>query len=95
MLCTPIYTPALHKYVAGHKMAFPVMVAPSAMHGLAHPDKEMATARAAANAGIPMVGEHLVHAAHACIGVLYVGVWQQGMSTALLSSGECSCSTWL
>lgn len=34
----------------------PVLVAPMAMHGLAHPDKEPATARAAAAAGIPMVG---------------------------------------
>jgi hypothetical protein len=32
-----------------------MMVAPMAMHGMAHPDRELATARAAAAAGIPMV----------------------------------------
>ena len=31
------------------------MVAPMAMHGLAHPDRELATAHAAKEAGIPFV----------------------------------------
>jgi 4-hydroxymandelate oxidase len=37
--------------VLGHKIALPVLVAPTAFHGLAHPDAELATARAAAAAG--------------------------------------------
>ncbi|XXH00788.1 hypothetical protein Hte_007139 [Hypoxylon texense] len=38
----------------GSKIAFPLGIAPAAMHGLAHPDGELATSRAAASAGIPM-----------------------------------------
>jgi 4-hydroxymandelate oxidase len=37
----------------GAPAAFPVAIAPMAVHGLAHPDGEVATARAAAAAGIP------------------------------------------
>ncbi len=37
----------------GHPVAFPVATAPMAVHGLAHPDGEVATARAAAAAGVP------------------------------------------
>jgi 4-hydroxymandelate oxidase len=37
--------------VLGRPTALPVGVAPAALHGLAHPDGELATARAAANAG--------------------------------------------
>jgi 4-hydroxymandelate oxidase len=39
----------------GRRTALPVMVAPTAFHRLAHPDGELATARAAANAGVIMV----------------------------------------
>lgn len=39
----------------GHRFAFPCLIAPMAMHGLAHPQRELATVRAAAAAGIPMV----------------------------------------
>jgi 4-hydroxymandelate oxidase len=39
----------------GHRAALPVMVAPTAFHRLAHPDGELATARAAAKAGVVMV----------------------------------------
>ncbi len=37
----------------GSPTAMPVAIAPMAVHGLAHPDGEMATARAAAAAGVP------------------------------------------
>ena len=37
----------------GARAAFPVATAPMAVHGLAHPDAELATARAAAAAGVP------------------------------------------
>jgi hypothetical protein len=40
----------------GRRISMPVLVAPMAMHGLAHPDKEPATARGAAAQGVPMVG---------------------------------------
>lgn len=37
----------------GSRAAFPLAIAPMAVHGLAHPDGEVATARAAAIAGVP------------------------------------------
>jgi 4-hydroxymandelate oxidase len=37
----------------GSRSAFPLAIAPMAIHGLAHPDAELATARAAAVAGVP------------------------------------------
>jgi 4-hydroxymandelate oxidase len=39
----------------GTRLATPVLVAPTALHGLAHPDGERATARGAADAGSLMV----------------------------------------
>ena len=39
----------------GRNAALPVLVAPTAFHRLAHPDGELATARAAAKAGVVMV----------------------------------------
>jgi len=41
--------------VLGHEIALPIMVAPMASQGMAHPDGELATARAAAEAGTIMV----------------------------------------
>jgi 4-hydroxymandelate oxidase len=41
--------------VLGHQMTMPVLVAPSAFHGLAHPLGERATARGAAAAGVVFV----------------------------------------
>ena len=41
--------------VLGRLMPMPVVVAPTAFHRLAHPDGELATARAAAAAGVTMV----------------------------------------
>jgi isopentenyl diphosphate isomerase/L-lactate dehydrogenase-like FMN-dependent dehydrogenase len=38
----------------GTRLAMPVVVAPMAMHQLAHPDGEVATARACATAGVPI-----------------------------------------
>ncbi|KAK9814510.1 hypothetical protein WJX72_007115 [[Myrmecia] bisecta] len=38
----------------GKRLAFPVIVAPMAMQQMAHPDGELAVARACASAGIPM-----------------------------------------
>ena len=39
----------------GAPVAMPVGIAPMAIHGLAHPDAEVATARAAAAAGVPFI----------------------------------------
>ena len=41
--------------VLGQRIAFPVLVAPTAFHKLAHPDGELATVRAAGRAGTVMV----------------------------------------
>jgi len=38
--------------ILGHPLSFPLILAPTAMHQLAHPDGELATARAAGQAGI-------------------------------------------
>jgi 4-hydroxymandelate oxidase len=40
--------------VLGQRLSFPVLVAPTAFHGLAHPEAELATARAAGAAGTVM-----------------------------------------
>jgi 4-hydroxymandelate oxidase len=45
----------LRTTVLGTQIEFPIMVAPTAFHRLAHPDGELATARAAASAGTLMV----------------------------------------
>jgi 4-hydroxymandelate oxidase len=39
----------------GQASSMPVAIAPMAYHGLAHPDAELATARAAADAGVPFI----------------------------------------
>jgi 4-hydroxymandelate oxidase len=47
--------PDLRTTVLGTEIDFPVMIAPTAFHRLAHPDGELATARAAAGEGTVMV----------------------------------------
>ena len=44
----------LRTEAAGRPMPFPVLLAPTALHRLAHPDGELATARAAASLGVTM-----------------------------------------
>jgi hypothetical protein len=46
---------ALLLAASGYNMPMPLMVAPMAMHGLAHSDKELGTARAAAAVNVPVV----------------------------------------
>ncbi len=41
--------------VLGQRVSMPVLVAPTAFHGLAHPDAELATVRAAGSAGTIMI----------------------------------------
>jgi 4-hydroxymandelate oxidase len=50
-----VSTVSLATTILGHRIALPVMVAPMASQKLAHPDGELATARAAAAAGTIMV----------------------------------------
>jgi 4-hydroxymandelate oxidase len=47
-----VSTTSLETMILGRPAALPVGVAPAALHGLAHPDGELATARAAAAAGV-------------------------------------------
>lgn len=41
--------------VGGHRLSLPVLIAPTAFHKMAHPEGEVATVRAAANAGTLMI----------------------------------------
>jgi len=41
--------------VLGSRVSMPILVAPTAFHGLAHPDRELATTRAAGKAGTVMI----------------------------------------
>ena len=50
-----VSTVSLGTTVLGHPIALPIMVAPMASQRMAHPDGELATARAAADAGTIMV----------------------------------------
>jgi len=45
--------------VLGHNLAFPLVIAPTAFHGLAHPEGEVATARAATAAGTVLTASTL------------------------------------
>jgi (S)-2-hydroxy-acid oxidase len=40
--------------VFGRSIAFPLGISPAGLHGMAHPDGELATSRAAAKLGVPM-----------------------------------------
>jgi 4-hydroxymandelate oxidase len=74
-----------HTTVLGRRVAMPVLAAPTAFHGLAHPDGELATARAAAEAGTIFVlstlsntdVEAVVPAYDAAAGPGAPGVWFQ------------------
>jgi isopentenyl diphosphate isomerase/L-lactate dehydrogenase-like FMN-dependent dehydrogenase len=54
-MLTGAYPPDTSTEVLGTSLTFPVLVAPWAYQGMAHPDGELATARAAARAGTIMV----------------------------------------
>lgn len=72
--------PSLPSPPAGIDAAFPVMVAPMAMHGMAHPGKEPATARGAAAAGVPFVSGRAAEGpglGSACLGAKMLGGGQQ------------------
>ena len=46
---------SLETTVLGERVSMPVLIAPTAFHGMAHPDGELATARAARSAGTIMI----------------------------------------
>ena len=50
-----VMTPVLTTSILGVEATAPLMIAPTGMHGLTHPDGERATASAARRAGLPMV----------------------------------------
>ncbi len=53
-MLTGVTEPSVATTVLGTPIAMPVIIAPTAYHQLAHPDRELATARAAAGAGTIM-----------------------------------------
>lgn len=52
-------TPCLDTVLFGREMAMPILLAPTAFQRLAHPDGEIAMARAAASAGVTMIAAML------------------------------------
>jgi 4-hydroxymandelate oxidase len=63
--------------VLGQPLAMPIMVAPTAFHKLAHPDGELATARAAAAAGTTMIVSSLSTTAIEDIAATGASLWFQ------------------
>ncbi len=82
--------------VLGHELAFPVLLAPSALHKLAHPEGELATARGAGKAGALMVlstmsSTEIEDVAHAASGPLWFQLYVQrdlGFTTHLVQRAE-------
>ena len=79
---------------AGRKIACPVLVAPMAMQRLAHSDGELATSRAAAAEGIPMVrwrshGMHLDAAKKATLSFSSGGMQLQQGNTEQAYAASC------
>jgi 4-hydroxymandelate oxidase len=63
--------------ILGKTVRFPVLIPPMAFHGLAHPDAEMATARAAASAGTIMTVSMLSNTAVEDVAEAGGPVWLQ------------------
>ena len=69
--------------VLGQRISFPVMLAPAGRHHIAHPDGELATARAAGAAGVLMVlaigsGYSMEEVADAASGPLWFQLYHRG-----------------
>ncbi len=87
---------SLETTVLGQQLAFPVMVAPMAFQRLAHPDGELATARAAGGAGTGMILSTLATTSiedvrAAATGPLWFQLYiyrDRGMSRALVERAE-------
>lgn len=67
----------LRTEVLGAELAFPVIVAPTALHRLAHPDGELATARGTASVGTLMVSSTLASVAMEQVAATGVPGWFQ------------------
>jgi 4-hydroxymandelate oxidase len=85
----------LHTTVLGHEIDFPVIVAPTAMAALAHPDKELAIARAVANAGSSMTLSTMSTTSIEEVGKTGANLWFQlyvhkdrGMTRSLIERAE-------
>jgi 4-hydroxymandelate oxidase len=72
-----VATRDLSTTVLGQPLALPVMIAPTAYHKLAHPDGEVATARAAASAGTTMIVSTLSTTAIEDIAATGASLWFQ------------------
>lgn len=86
----------LQTTVLGHPIDLPVMLAPTAFNRLAHPDGEMAAARAARAAGTLMIGStlstcSLEETAEACGGPMWFQLYvykDRGMTQELVARAE-------
>jgi len=86
----------LRTTVLGHPIDLPVMLAPTAFNRLAHPDGEMAAARAARAAGTLMIGSTLStctleETAEACGGPMWFQLYvykDRGMTQELVARAE-------
>lgn len=87
--------------VLGQRVAMPILIAPTAFHGLAHPEGEVATARAAAKAGTILVLSTFSNAPlEDVVGAAPGAVWFQlyvyrdrGASQALVERAEAAGCT--
>ncbi|MGW4642137.1 alpha-hydroxy acid oxidase [Sphaerisporangium sp. NPDC004334] len=87
--------PRLEVTVLGETASMPVLLAPTAFHRLAHPDGELATARAAAEAGVIMIAAMLstvtIEEIAACGPKLWFQLYIQpdlGFTTSLVRRAE-------
>ncbi|MDA0633255.1 alpha-hydroxy acid oxidase [Nonomuraea sp. MCN248] len=69
--------PALDLTLLGRQTSMPVLVAPSAFHRLAHPEGELATGRAAAQAGVIMINAMLSTVAMEDVAATGATLWFQ------------------
>jgi isopentenyl diphosphate isomerase/L-lactate dehydrogenase-like FMN-dependent dehydrogenase len=81
---TGITAPDLSITVLGTRLGLPLAVAPMALHGLAHPEGDVATARAAGDVGTAMI-----------LATLRAGAWRRSLPPppALCGSSCTYCAT--
>ncbi|WNM29988.1 alpha-hydroxy acid oxidase [Streptomyces sp. Li-HN-5-11] len=74
---TDVAHPSTRTHILGRTASAPLLLAPTALHRLAHPEGEMATARAAREAGLPFVVSTLSSTDIAEVAGLGGDVWFQ------------------
>jgi 4-hydroxymandelate oxidase len=88
--------PELSTSILGLPLSMPVLVAPVALQGMAHPDGEVATAAAAADAGIGMILSTTANRSFADVSAAARGAWwmqlymmkDRGVTAALVQRAE-------